>query len=221
VRYVTVSQAAQRAYLAATGFEPRAIPCGLDLEAVPFVSNEGSYFVFVGRISAEKGLLAAIEAVKKRGMEKLIVIGRVYDEDLMKLLTTEFEHPLIEYLGALPNAEVLRYLGHARALVLPVREGESFGLVYLESLATGTPVITSALGAAPEIVQEGINGYLLKAEGELGDALSKISVIERVKCRESVLEKFSLERMLNEYSKLYSLLLSEVSTSGRGLERPL
>ena len=203
VRYVSVSRASQFAYRELFGFTPSLIYCGLELKRHPFHERSADYFITVARVSKEKGIAKAIHAVAEVSAQKLLLVGQAYDQAYLASLSPALKHPLVDYRGSLPNSEVLELLSHARALVLPVEKGESFGLVYLEALAAGAPVITSPLGAATEIVRHGENGFLVKNEAELLSALENVHTIDRRACRASVLEQFSLAQMMRAYESEY------------------
>lgn len=212
VRYVSVSRVSQKAYREAIDFSPTLIYCGLDLEQHPFHEQAADYFITVARISKEKGITQAMRAVAEACAEKLVLVGQPYDKAYLASLATKLKHPLIDYRGILPNGEVLELLSRARALVLPVEKGESFGLVYLEALAAGAPVITAPLGAATEIVRHGENGFLVQSEAELISAIKNVHTIDRRACRASVLEQFSLTKMLAAYEREYESVIAGVIT---------
>ena len=204
VKYITVSETCAKAYQKETNFNPEVIYNGIDTSKVPFNNSPQEIFLFVGRISPEKGLHSAIKTVAHQAKKPLRIIGRVYDQDYFDLeIKPLISNQLITYLGFCTQEEVLYEMSQAKALIFPIEWQEPFGLVLIESLATGTPVIATEHGAVKEIIKDQENGLLIKNADSIPQALEQISKISRSNCRKSVEEGFSLEKTLKKYAELY------------------
>lgn len=181
---------------------------GVDVEDFPVGSGEGDYCLYLGRMVAEKGAHRAIVAARKAGMP-ILLAGKMREPWETSYFEAEIE-PLLgddaRYLGEVPLAEKRTLLAGAKATLFPIRWNEPFGLVMLESLACGTPVLAFAEGAAPEVVAEGRTGYLCRDESEMAEALAGIGAIDRAECRADVEIRFSTERMAREHAELFERL---------------
>jgi glycosyltransferase involved in cell wall biosynthesis len=181
--------------------------------------NEGKYLAFLGRISPEKGLDAAITIAKLSGVP-LKVAAKIdkadkeyFDQHIRKLL----DDPLIEFVGEIGEREKNEFLGNASALLFPINWSEPFGLVMIEAMACGTPVIAYKKGSVPEIIENGRNGFIVSDERDAARAVLKLSSLGRETCRASFEEKFTAQIMAESYSKLYYQHLS-VSDSRSNLK---
>ena len=183
---------------------------GLDLASnYELGSGDGGYLAFVGRSAAEKGLATAIRVALRAGMPIKIAarIGpadREYHEsEVVPLL----RHPLVHWLGEIPDEHKARLLAHARALLMPIEWDEPFGLSFIESLAAGTPIITRPMGALPELMIHGEHGFFGDSEDELLEACMRIDTIDRPGCRRWALDRFSASRMADDYEDAYRRVL--------------
>ena len=183
---------------------------GVDVEDFPVGAGDVGYCLYLGRMVAEKGARRAILAARKAGM-KVLLAGKMREPWETSYFESEVE-PLLgddaRYLGEVPLDEKRRLLGGARATLFPIRWNEPFGLVMLESLACGTPVLAFAEGAAPEVVAHGRTGYLCRDESEMAEALAAIGDIDRAECRADVEVRFSTERMAREHAELFERVLT-------------
>lgn len=189
---------------------------GLPRDIYPFVEKPGDYFAFLGRISPEKGCDRAIQIAQRAGVPLRIAakIGdgpdRVYfDEVIRPMLRT----PDVEFLGEIQERDKGAFLGGARALLFPIDWPEPFGLVMIESLACGTPVIARPRGSVPEILESGVTAHLGGSIDELVAAVERIGDIDRRKCRETFERRFSDGRMSSDYERIYRRL---AEGTGRG-----
>lgn len=209
---VTVSQACARSYADYTRFDS-VIYNGLNLTSIPFVPTVSptAPLFFAGRIAPEKGVEAAIEIAERAG-RALLIAGGIYDQDyyttriLPRLRGAEDR---LTYLGQLEQQELWRAMGQSSALLFPSTWEEPFGLVAVEAMATGTPVIAFRRGAAEEIVRHGETGFLVEP-GDCAQAaafVEQASQLSRAQGRAHVANNFSLERMLDTYEALYRSLL--------------
>ncbi|RYZ42794.1 MAG: glycosyltransferase family 4 protein [Myxococcaceae bacterium] len=171
--------------------------------------GRGGYLAFVGRISPEKRPDRAIEIALRAGMRLRIaakvdrVDQRYFDEQIRPLLDT----PGVEYLGELDDAGKADLLGHAEALLFPIDWPEPFGMVMIEAMACGTPVIAFAHGSVPEIVRHGETGFLVSSVEEAVRAVDALSGIERARCRAHFERHFTATLMARRYVERYQALL--------------
>jgi glycosyltransferase involved in cell wall biosynthesis len=168
----------------------------------------GSYLAFLGRISPEKCPDHAIEVAKRVGMP-LRIAAKVDPADnayFKQKIEGLLNHPLIEYVGEINDAEKNDFLGEAAALLCPYDWPEPFGLVLIEALACGTPVLAYRQGSIPEIIDHGITGYICDNVGEMAQAVAGIPLIDRKQCRAVFEKRFTVERMAKDYLNLYESL---------------
>ena len=182
---------------------------GLPLEGAPFSNKTGKYLAFVGRIAPEKGVEAAIELARAVQLP-LRMAAKVHEDD-EKRLFAEVVAPAIEggvviFEGELATPERDKLLAGALATVLLGAWPEPFGLVAIESMATGTPVIARRAGALPEIVDHALTGFLIDDVHEARFAVREVADLDRAVVRQTVLERFSAERMVDEYETVYRRL---------------
>jgi glycosyltransferase involved in cell wall biosynthesis len=159
----------------------------------------------LGRISPEKRLDHAIEIAKRCGMP-LKIAAKVdaadrayYTRDIKPLL----DHPLVEYLGELGGAEKDEFLGNAYALLFPIDWPEPFGLVMIEALACGTPVIACRCGSVPEVIDHGVTGFIIDRWEDGVRAVERVARLSRRRCRNVFEQRFSSERMAQDYLMAY------------------
>jgi glycosyltransferase involved in cell wall biosynthesis len=183
---------------------------GLDLDRFTVGAGQGGYAIFIGRCTPDKGVDRAIEIARRAGVPIKLVAKkreaeerRYFDERVAPLLG-----PGVEYLGEVHPDERDRLLQGALALVNPISWPEPFGLVMAESLACGTPVVGYPAGAAPEIVDDGVTGFLCHDIDSAATALAKVGSLDRGACRAAIEERFSSKRMVADYLALYASLAS-------------
>ena len=189
----------------------RVIHHGLDVEDFPVGSGEGGYCLFLGRMSPDKGAHRATEVAYKAGVP-LIMAAKMresWEHDYFNANVRPYLNDDIRYVGEVPHEEKLELLANARCLLFPIRWNEPFGMVMIEAMACGTPVIAFAEGAAPEVVQDGKTGFLCNDEAEMIDAIGRLDQIDRADCRASVEGYFSTERMVREHIELFEQILSK------------
>lgn len=178
---------------------------GIDLAGFPPGPGDGGYVAFLGRISPEKDPAAAIRVAIRSGVP-LRMAARVdpgdepyFDSEVRPYL----DHPLVTWLGELDDHAKAELLASARALLMPIDWPEPFGLVVIEALACGTPVIARPRGSLPEIVRDGEHGRLVETEDEMVRALAEIDGIDRQVCRAHAVARFSSRRMADDHERLY------------------
>ncbi|MBU6434372.1 MAG: glycosyltransferase, partial [Nitrospirae bacterium] len=123
------------------------------------------------------------------------------------------DHPLVEYVGEITDAEKIDFLGDACALLAPYDWPEPFGLVFIEALACGTPVLAYRRGSVPEIIDDGVTGYICNHLDEFATAVEQVSLLERRRCREAFESRFTVERMVQDYLDVYAQILNDRSTT--------
>jgi glycosyltransferase involved in cell wall biosynthesis len=165
----------------------------------------GNYLAFLGRICPEKGVDRAIEIAKRVGMPLKIAakIDKADQEYFHAKICRLLDHPLIEYIGEIGEADKSHFLGNAHALLFPIDWPEPFGLVMIEAMACGTPVIAYRVGSVPEIVDEGTTGYMVNTVEEAVKAVARVSSLDRQICRRVFEERFSVRRMCSDYLEVY------------------
>jgi glycosyltransferase involved in cell wall biosynthesis len=181
---------------------------GINLEKFPFSKKSEDYFIFSGKITQAKNPLGAIEAVKAV-KKKLIIVGRINDEEYFKTKIKPSLDKNIIYLGEVSFSKMKNLYKNAKAFLFPIQWQEPFGLVMIEAMACGTPVIAFNRGAVPEVVVDGKTGFIVKDKKEMISAIKKIDKIKREDCRKYVEEKFSSEKMIDGYKKVYYKMLKK------------
>lgn len=182
---------------------------GIPRELYSFHSHPNSYLVYLGRITPEKCPDQAIEIAKRAGIPlriaaKIDPVDRAYfHREIEPLLS----HPLIEFVGEITDEEKDAFLGNALALLAPFDWPEPFGLVFIESLACGTPVITYPRGSVPEIIDHGTTGWICHSLDEMVEAVNHVHLLDRYHCRQVFVSRFTAERMVQEYLHTYEKLL--------------
>jgi glycosyltransferase involved in cell wall biosynthesis len=178
---------------------------GLPPDLLPFHATPDRYLAFLGRISPEKRVDRAIAIAKACG-EPLRIAAKVdpadreyFERDIEPLL----DHALIEFVGEIGEAQKAEFLGRARALLFPIDWPEPFGLVMIEAMACGTPVVAFRGGSVEEIIDDGITGFVVGDIEAAVAAVARIDDVDRRGCRRTFERRFSDERMAAEYVRLY------------------
>jgi len=182
---------------------------GLPADLLPFNPRGGDYLAFLGRISPEKGVEAAVAIARKSGI-KLKIAAKVDKVDLQYYQTEIkplLDGPLVEFIGEIREEEKKEFLGNALALVFPIDWEEPFGLVMIEAMSCGTPVIAFARGSVPEVIRDGISGYIVRDIDGAVRAAWQVGAISRRGCRSYFEERFLVKRMAEDYLALYQKLM--------------
>jgi glycosyltransferase involved in cell wall biosynthesis len=171
--------------------------------------GSGGYLAFLGRISPEKGVDQAIEIARRAGVPLKIAAkvdhgDRGYFENYIKPL---LKGDLVEFIGEIGHDEKNAFLGNAAALLFPICWPEPFGLVMIEALACGTPVIAYRHGSVPEVLEDGVTGFIVQNVSGAVDAVKRLDEINRKVCRDYFDLHFSDERMALEYMAIYEKLV--------------
>lgn len=199
----------------------------IDASEFPFVEKKKSYFMTLGRFTASKGQYLAAKYAARYGL-RLLMAGSVVDISTPARLIMELANPLskyrkepdfryysdkifpytaanprIRFLGNVAGARKMKLLSEAKALLFPIQWEEPFGMVIIEALACGTPVVAMNRGAVPEIIEHGVNGFIADTEAEFVQYMKRIDEISPRACRESVETKFSADAMAKAYIERY------------------
>lgn len=203
VHYVAISQADRHPDLryAAT------IHHGVPLEDFPFHPHGSEDLLFFGRIHPDKGAAEAITAAHRSG-RRLIMAGIVQDQNYHnEQVVPALDGRSVIYLGPVGGATRATTLGSARALLHLINFDEPFGLSVVEALACGTPVIACNRGSMPELIDEGVTGFLVDSLDAAADAIDRIDEIDRAACRAAVSARFTVDLMADRYLRLYRSIL--------------
>ena len=190
---------------------------GLPRDLLRFnASPSGGYLAFLGRISPEKRPDRAIEIASRAGAKlkiaaKIDRADQAYWDDVIKPMIAAF--PNVEFVGEIGEREKVDFLGNADALLFPIDWPEPFGLVTIEAMACGTPVIAFRRGSTPEIIDDGVTGFLVSDVAEAVAAVRRVGALNRVKVRETFERRFTIERVARDYMQIYRL--SQVRTALR------
>lgn len=209
VPLVSISQS-QRAPMAAANWVA-TIHHGLPKDVLTYSPGPGSYLAFVGRLSPDKGPDRAIEIAKRCGLP-LKIAAKIDPEHLdyyHDQLEPSFAHPLIEYVGEINEAQKNDFLGGALAMLFPISWPEPFGLAMIEAMACGTPVIAFPHGAVPEVMKEGVSGFVVEDVDGAVRAVNQVAGLSRAACRQHFDERFSAERMARDHVALYQRLIGQ------------
>ena len=170
----------------------------------------GKYLLFLGRVSPEKRLDRAIEIAKRTDMPikvaaKVDAQDRKYFEESIRRLLDE---PLVEWIGEVDETEKQELLANAFALLFPIDWPEPFGLVLIEAMACGTPVIAYRRGSVPELVEDGVTGFIVDDVNGAVEGVARVQSLDRVVCRRRFEERFSAKRLARNYLEIYDRMIS-------------
>ena len=171
---------------------------GVDIDKFRFNPRPEEYLLMVGTIGRHKNQASAISVAKKMN-KKLILAGKIRDQDYFEELKKDIDGEQIKWVGEMGFAEKLKLYMNAKAFLFPILWEEPFGLVMIEAMACGTPVIAFDRGAVPEVVVNGKTGFVVENEDQMAESLLKINFIGREDCRRRVEANFTIEKMINDY----------------------
>jgi glycosyltransferase involved in cell wall biosynthesis len=193
----------------------------IDVDSWPVGYRKEDYLLFMARMVEEKGPHRAIRVAKATG-RPLVLAGPVQPGQ-ERFFANEVEPHIdgsqIRYVGEVGGARKQQLFADAFAFLMPIRWPEPFGLVMVEALAAGTPVLAFAHGAAPEIVEHGVNGFLVRDEDEMAAFVEKAGDIDPMRCRQTAAERFAPDRVAAGYESVYREAM-EAATEGRGARQP-
>jgi glycosyltransferase involved in cell wall biosynthesis len=195
---------------------------GLPVNLYPSFPPRSEYLAFLGRISPEKRVDRAVEIARRAGME-LHVAAKVDEADrqYFETVRADLAQPHVRFLNEIGDQNKCEFLSKAAALVFPIDWPEPFGLVMIEAMACGTPVIAFRGGSVEEIIEDGVTGYIVDSVDEAVDAVGRLSTIDRKACRAVFEDRFSARRMCNDYVRVYEQIIDEsaVNDGGQQLQR--
>jgi glycosyltransferase involved in cell wall biosynthesis len=176
-----------------------------------FRAEPGCYLAFLGRISPEKRVDRAIEIARRVQLPlkiaaKVDPVDREYFEAAVKPLLRD---PLVQFVGEIDDVAKGEFLGNASALLFPIDWPEPFGLVMIEAMACGTPVIAHQMGSVPEVMEEGRTGFVVRGVEDAAAAVRRVPELSRKRCREVFEERFTVARMAHDYLRVYERLIAK------------
>lgn len=180
----------------------RTVYHGIDIEKFTLNKDGGDYLVYFGRIHRDKGTAEAIQVAKKAKM-KLVIAGIVQDRAYYEKEVAPHLGNDIQYIGSVGPEQRDEILGRAYALLHPINFDEPFGLSVVESMACGTPVLAFHRGSMTEIIEDGVNGFIVADIDEMTAKLQDVAHISRERCRQTVERRFTQEQMVKEYIEVY------------------
>jgi glycosyltransferase involved in cell wall biosynthesis len=181
----------------------------IEIESYPYSEEKEDYLLYLSRFNHEKAPHIACEAAKRLGM-RLILAGKVSEPDEHEYFDTMIKpylNDMIRYAGEVSDEEKKRLFAGATAFVYPLQWEEPFGIVMIEAMACGTPVVTYKRGAAPELVENGVNGYLADDFEDVIECIGRVQEIKPKRCREYVETHFSVDAMVDGYERVYRQIL--------------
>jgi glycosyltransferase involved in cell wall biosynthesis len=178
---------------------------GVEVDRFPFGNGGGGYAAFVGRMTPDKGVHRAVQIARAAGVP-LRIAGKLrepaehdyFDRELAPILGGE-----VSYVGELGGDDKLRLMAEASCLLNPIDWPEPFGMVMIEALACGTPVVATPCGSVPEIVTDGVTGFVCDKDAHLAAVMSQVSGLDRRACRDDVTSRFSADRLVADHLQLY------------------
>ena len=187
---------------------------GLPKDLLGAYSNSGDYLAFLGRISPEKRADRAIEIAKRAGMPLKIAakVDRVDRRYFKRVIEPLLNDPHVEWIGEISDQQKNEFLGNAYALLFPIDWPEPFGLVMIEAMACGTPVIAYERGSVSEVMENGVTGFVVRKLEEAVEAIRRVHDVSRAQCREVFENRFTVGRMANDYTNLYARMLRPDAT---------
>lgn len=194
----------------------------VDIDSIPFKERKEGFLLHLSRVSEAKGTHLAIEVAKRAG-RRLVIAGKVdpVDSDYFdSRVKPEVDGERIVFLGEVDGATKRRLMTEAACFVFPIQWPEPFGLVMVEAMAAGTPVVALGKGSVPEIVEDGLTGYVVESLDQMVDALGGIDSIDPKRCRESVERRFNPRRMTDGYERNYRRVLENEARRGGGARGP-
>ncbi len=191
---------------------------GLPSDSIPFSHASQDYLAFIGRISPEKRPDRAIEIAIKSGLPlkiaaKIDHVDRGYFESVIQPLMS---HPLIAFIGEISDAEKPAFLGGAKALLFPIDWPEPFGLVMIEAMSAGTPVIAWNNGSVPEVINHGVSGFIVDSIEGAVDAVRAVDTLDRSRVRAEFERRFTVAIMAKRYENAYATLHSTGAVKANG-----
>lgn len=211
--FVAISESQRRLYGEERVNFAGTVHNGIDISQLPFSAKKQDYLFFIGRASWEKGLDLAIRVSIRTG-RRLIMAVKMTERHEHEYFRTKIE-PLLEkanvtLLGDISPQEKFDYYKNAMATLFTSQWEEPFGLVMIESMACGTPVLALRRGAAPEVIADGVTGFICDGEDDMAEAIGKVQTLDPKACRDHVAREFSGEKMTEGYERIYERIVTGV-----------
>jgi glycosyltransferase involved in cell wall biosynthesis len=181
---------------------------GVEADDIPFNGVPEDFFLIAGRMTPGKGIAEAIRIAKRAGV-KLLIVGQVTkhlpwsEEYFLQEVKPHVDGERIRHVEGMPYAELMKWMGRARGFLFPLQWDEPFGMVVVESMAAGTPVLAYPRGSMPELIKHGETGFLANDEDEMVQAIAAVQKLDRKRCRDWAAKTFSVERMVQGYEDIY------------------
>ena len=176
-----------------------------------FYPDRGDYLAFLGRISPEKGADRAIEIAKRVGMPLKIAakVDRADRRYFKRVVEPLLSDPRVKWIGEITDQQKNEFLGKAYALLFPIDWPEPFGLVMIEAMACGTPVIAYHRGSVPEVMENGVTGFVVRQLDQAVEATRRVRNVSRAGCREVFEKRFTADRMASDYVNAYERMVHQ------------
>lgn len=205
--YVSISDAQRKIDLNYLG----TVYNGIDESSYPFIAEPENppYLAFLGRFSPEKGPHHAISIAKQSGWH-LKMAGKIDEVDVRffeQEIAPHIDGKQIQYLGEVTHHEKAELLGNAAVTLFPITWHEPFGLVMIESMATGTPVIATKMGSVPEVIDHGVTGFICQSHEQMASMIPTALQLNRYSCRKHVEDRFTISKMVDGYEAVYRKIL--------------
>ena len=187
------------------------VPNAIEVDKVPFSAEKDDYLLFLGRMTADKGAHTAVE-VARRLDARLILAGKISEEPEQRFFAEQVEPLLtdrIYFRGEVDTSTKLELYKRARCTLFPIQWAEPFGLVMIESLAAGTPVVAFRHGAVPEVIEHGRTGFIVETVDEMVAAVRRAGDIDPAECRRVAEQRFGVEAFVRAHESAYRTLLNE------------
>jgi glycosyltransferase involved in cell wall biosynthesis len=184
---------------------------GLPEDLFPCRTESGKYLAFIGRFSPEKRVDRAIEIAKRSGIP-LKIAAKIENPELdyyKSAVEPLLGDPLIEYVGEIGEEQKPDFLCNAYAQIFPIDWPEPFGLVMIEAMACGTPTVAFRCGSVPEIIDDGVTGFIVDSVEDAVESLKRVGAIDRENCRRTFQKRFSASRMVKDYLNIYARIQSK------------
>ena len=184
---------------------------GLPKDLFRFYPDRGDYLAFLGRISPEKGIECAIEIAKRVGMPLKIAakVDRADRRYFKRAVEPLLNQSGLEWIGEISDEEKNKFLGNAYALLFPIDWPEPFGLVMIEAMACGTPVIAYRAGSVPEVMEDRVTGFVVTEVDAAVEAVRRVPALRREACRKVFEKRFTATRMANDYLRVYEQIVRQ------------
>lgn len=186
---------------------------GINMELFSLSEDHEDYLLYVGRMVPEKGVDDAIRVAQKTN-SRLLLIGPTYSKEQEYFDTCIKPHlnDKIIYLGFMEHDSTVRYFQKAKALLMPIRWEEPFGLSMVEAMACGTPVVAMRRGSVPEVIADGVSGYIVDSIAEMVEAVGKVDKLKPKLCRKHVQDNFSADHMVRAYESAFAKIIGDRKT---------